>query len=1433
MVTLKLFLFGPPQVMLEEQPVDINRRKALAMLVYLAVSGQAHSRDALATLFYPDHDQSRARAYLRRDLAVLNSSLGGDWLETEQDRVELTPEAGFWLDVAQFQQLLARSRSHEHAPETVCADCLPLLTEAAKLYTDDFLAGFTLRDCPEFDDWQFFQAEGLRQELAAVLERLLEGLRGQGESEAAIPHARRWVALDPLHEPAQQALIQIYGQTGQQAAALRQYEEFAALLEAELGLPPAEETTTLYEAIKAQRLLRPFIKTQQESPGRAGSKIGPGDEPLKKEADTPEATGQGVGLTQTGDRKLPIASPSAPVFCPTCGAQVLAAQPFCGQCGTPLRRICSACGTENALDSHFCRQCGTPVTQPSPLEFEPAPEPVRVEPREERRWVTVLFANVSGFTAMSEQMDPEDVKLRADRWARRLSQEVRRFEGTVINIVGAEVVAVFGAPVAHEDDPERAVRAGLAMAGLNLADDPGETVRVHVVINTGQVIAGLMGPQERRDYTVMGDMVNTAAQLLPAAPSGNVLVGAATYRATQHVVNYRELSPIAVKGKGNPVPVWEALDVVALPQARPFGTVPLIGRDQELDWLLAMGNRVVDNQQPHLVTILGEAGIGKSRLVAEVEQHLPEAMTVLHGHCLPYGEALSYGALGTMLKEAAGITIDDEPETARAKLTDLVMGVIEPDGLEGDPRELTRHLALMSGLDLEADRLTTSLDERVFRVSARRFLTAFARHDPLCLVFNNLHWADTTLLDLIEYVAAHVQEVPLLIVTQSRPELLENRVTWGRGVQSFTSLMLQPLDAQAVQGLVLALCREHGLPDELATQISRSAGGNPLYAEELVAMVAEQGEEVGIPLAIKLLISARLDTLPPEERQMLQVAAVFGSVFWEGGLRALVVRDITGPLEALAQKGLLRAQPRSQYPGEREYAFKHDLIRDVAYEILPRTERRTFHGQAADWLEQTAGEHIEAYINLIAHHAVEAGQHERAITYLIRAADRAGYATAHCQEAALLDEAIAIAERLNQHAQTADLHVRRGRAFIDLGMWAEAQQELQLALAELGPEDIEQRVQVLADLAWIRFWLVDVSGQYQAANQAMALAETIDRDDLVAKAMFAVGFSHMNDAELRQTQNLCRGALTRAGDTAIMELAMAAWASGIVSFWHGEFEEAIEYQHKAVQMGHNGHHTIPTAIALPQLGLALAADGRYAEAEGVFDQSRQFGREYELWPFLARALAMAAGYHLDLCDYAGHEQIATEARELGLSLRFPPPTWSASIDLLLNFARRQEVARYDKLVDEVAEFVERAPGFHGWLWRLRFAEAQAEVALACGDWDEALRWAERGIARSREFGRAKYHALSLESRARALTRLNRTHEAVADLQSAVDIGRSIGDPAIFLRVATSLLAAAGDDDLLAETQAAARRISAALSDEAIRRHFEAGEPMQVLAGLTG
>ena len=301
MSNLRLFLLGPPRVEADGLPVDVKRRKALALLVYLAVSGQPHSRDALATLFFPELDQQRARAYLRRDLAALNTGLPGNWLAADRETIELKADRGVWLDIEQFQRCLATSQTHNHPPAEVCADCLPLLTEATTLYSDHFLAGFTLPDSPDFDEWQFFQAESLRQEYALTLKRLVAGLCARQEFDPAIPYARRWVALDPLYEPAQFQLIQLFDRAGQQAAAMRQYEEYVKLLEEELGIPPEEKTQTLYEAIKAKRILEPHLKQVRPpvpSPPATALESGPG--PSSTPAPLPAQLGRYELLAEIG-----------------------------------------------------------------------------------------------------------------------------------------------------------------------------------------------------------------------------------------------------------------------------------------------------------------------------------------------------------------------------------------------------------------------------------------------------------------------------------------------------------------------------------------------------------------------------------------------------------------------------------------------------------------------------------------------------------------------------------------------------------------------------------------------------------------------------------------------------------------------------------------------------------------------------------------------------------------------------------------------------------------------------------------------------------------------------------------------------------------------------------------------------------------------------
>ncbi len=1132
------------------------------------------------------------------------------------------------------------------------------------------------------------------------------------------------------------------------------------------------------------------------------------------------------------------------IFCPKCGQQNPPSNRFCGQCGSPLPSTCPACGAANLAGNRFCGTCGSALsaTGPSSIDASSFPQPsipagsagsTLVE--RERRLVTVLFCDLVGFTPLSERLDPEDVREIQSMYFGQMSKEIRTFGGTVEKYIGDAVLAMFGVPVAHEDDAVRAIRCGLslqaAIKSLAIEVDKqwGVELALRVGVNTGEVVSGKWEVAGRKEYDVSGDAVNTAARLQTAAEPGEVLVGEETMWLARKAIRFSERREVTLKGKAGVVPVYSAVEWRE--GAVAWGPrTPLVDRTDELALLTSIWVKAVREERPHFVTILGDPGIGKSRLVAEFEARVLHEALVLHGRCLPYGEVLGYWALAEVLKEATGITMTDDTETTYHKLGDLVAQVIGQTEAAWDPLEITRHLALLSGLDVEVNQPAIA-DQRALHMSVRHFIEALAHRQPLCVQFDDLHWADDALLDLIEFLAARVHGAPLLILAQARPELLEKRPAWGRGIRHFTSLSLEPLDEPHGYELALKLCKEHELSEDVAQRIGHGAAGNPLFAEELVATIAERGGTTGVPSAIKALISARLDALPPEERRAIQLAAVIGKVFWEGGLRALGASDdVNVHLEALERKDLLRSQLHSQFRGDREYAFKHDLIRDVAYEMLSRADRRLLHSRVADWIEAISGERVEEYLDLLAHHAVQAGQADRALDYLTRAAERAHRAAAHREEAALLAQAIDIAERAGQKQLVAGLQAKRGKAFHAVAMWREASHELELALAGLTSEQVEQRIQVLIDLAQVRYWLQDVPSMRRYATEALALAEEIGRDDLAAGAMGVLALADGSDGAVQASLDQWQRALVRAGKNLLTYPGWFEWY-GLTLYWTGNYEAAIERSREAIENARKSHDTTTINIVLGNLGMALTGRGHYDEALRVFAEARQVAHEYGTLTWLARTTAMWGGLYLEVFDFARAESTAEEAREISRSLNWLHAEISAGIDLLLNFARCQEVGRAEILLPEVAEAAEKGQGAHGWLWRLRLAQARAEIALARGEWEEAIGFADDAIAQSILRGRVKYQVAGLETRAKALGALGRKHEAIAGLHSAVELARPVGDPAMFLRAAVSLLALDGNDALLAEARTTVRRIIGALPDEEMIRCFKAAEPVRVLGPL--
>ena len=646
--------------------------------------------------------------------------------------------------------------------------------------------------------------------------------------------------------------------------------------------------------------------------------------------------------------------------------------------------VCRRCGRENAPGARFCSACG------NALAATASPK------REERKVVTVLFADLVGFTSRAEQLDPEDVRAMLSPYYARLRAELERFEGSVEKFSGDAVMAVFGAPVAHEDDPERAVRAALAIReAINELNerDPSLELRVRVGVNTGEALVAL-DADPGGEGMVAGDVVNTTARLQAVAPVNGILAGETTYRATAHVIEYRTAEAVDAKGKERPVPAWEVLSTRArlgvdvVRRAR----VPLVGREREFDVLLGAFSRARAERSPQLVTLVGVPGIGKSRLVLELLQVArddPQLILWRQGRSLPYGHGVTFWALGEMVKAHAGILEADPPETAEEKLaraTDDVLGA--------EAEWVRAHLRPLVGLGRETE-LALERGGESF-AAWRRFFEALAERHPVVLVFEDLHWAEDRLLDFVDHLVDWAADVPILIVCTARPELLGRRPEWGGGKRNAATIALSPLTPSETARLVAALLEQAVIPVELQQRLLARAEGNPLYAEQYVRMLIDRGllvrgddgrwriralRELPLPESVQGIIAARLDGLPADEKALLQDAAVLGKVFSTSALTA--VSGIEGAalerlLHALVRKEFVRRERRSSIAGEAEFAFSHLLIGEVAYAQVPRGRRAAKHQLAAEWLESLGADRREDQAETIAHHYLSALELSRA-----------------------------------------------------------------------------------------------------------------------------------------------------------------------------------------------------------------------------------------------------------------------------------------------------------------------------------------------------------------------------------------------------------------------------------------------------------------------
>jgi class 3 adenylate cyclase/tetratricopeptide (TPR) repeat protein len=1105
--------------------------------------------------------------------------------------------------------------------------------------------------------------------------------------------------------------------------------------------------------------------------------------------------------------------------------------------------VCPNCGRENEADARFCSACGAALQEAAPS-------------REERKVVTVIFADLVGFTSRAEQMDPEDVRAVLEPYHARLRSLLERYGGTVEKFIGDAVMALFGAPTAHEDDPERAVRAALAIRDWVREQ---EALQLRIAITTGEALVALGARPAEGEGMASGDVVNTAARLQGAAPVNGILVDETTYRATEQMIVYEQRDAVSAKGKASPIAVWEPVEArsrYGIDTAQ-LSRAPLIGRERELDVLLAALGRVRADRAPQLVTLVGVPGIGKSRLVYELFQAVendPELLYWRQGRSLPYGEGVSFWALGEIVKAQAGILETDSSDETEGKLSRSVRQLVD----EPEAEWVERHLGTLVGIESEQELLGDRRSEAF--AAWRRFFEGIAEERPLVLVFEDLHWADEGLLEFIDHLIDWAAGVPILVVCTARPELLARRGSWGGGKPNAATLSLSSLDDEQTARLVAALLERSVLPAETQTALLQRAGGNPLYAEEFVRMVTDRelvagGEELPLPESVQGIVAARLDALPDEEKTLLQDAAVIGKVFWLGaaaGIGGMERAAAEESLHSLERKEFVRRERRPSVAGESEYAFRHLLVRDVAYSQIPRARRAEKHRLAGGWIEKLG--RPEDHAEMLAHHysnalelaraagADTAALEEPARLALCEAGDRA-YALGSYQ-AARKFYAAAVEAWPENKTQNAELLIRYGRVLNSVALgsapdvlteaiavslatgnsgqaaeaetlfcemyWLQGRRDSAFehlraaeALVETEPSSYS-KAYVMANVS--RFWMLagDSEHAIPVGREALAMAEELGLEELRAHALTNIGTSRLWSGDAGGFEDLEQSiAIGDAINSVESARAYGNLASALDDF--GELERASEMLDEARLRAERFGLDDWLLWLRGEVAWRPYSSGRWDEADRQLDELISDFLEHPFWMEMP-CRVLRGRMRLARGDTRGTREDAERALELARAAKDPQVLWPA-----LTFAARAFVSTDQPRADDhIAEVLSEWEALGCPLssesdWTgdaavvIPLVGREAEYLAAAGRAQQPSPWRRAAIAYVSgnplaaaeiygEIGAGPDEAFARLRAADNLLREGRRAEADVELDAALSFWRSAGATA-YVREGEALLAA--------------------------------------------
>jgi class 3 adenylate cyclase/tetratricopeptide (TPR) repeat protein len=956
------------------------------------------------------------------------------------------------------------------------------------------------------------------------------------------------------------------------------------------------------------------------------------------------------------------------VVCVTCGTANDPATKFCVQCGARMGSACASCGSPLKDGVRFCGECGTPVAAEVPRGPAADRPPEPPAPVAERRLVTVLFADLVGFTPFSEERDAEEVRETLSRYFELAKELVGRYGGTVEKFIGDAVMAVWGTPTAHEDDAERAVRAALEL--VDAVPALGSGIQARAGLLTGEAVVTLGATDQGM---VAGDLVNTASRLQSVAPPGSVFVGEATHRAASKAIAFEPAGEHQLKGKAAVVSAWHALRVVAEVGGRNRSETleaPFVGREAEFRLLKDMLHATARERRARLMSVTGIAGIGKSRLAWEFEKYLDGVVEPVRWHAgrsPAYGEGLTFWALGEMVRSRTGLLETDDQDTTRAKIAASVTQWV-PDAEERSWIE-SALLALLGAGDPPAG------GREALFAAWRTYFERIAAAGTVAMVFEDLHWADAGLLDFIDHVLEWSRDYPIYIVTLARPELLERRPDWGAGKRNFTAISMEALDGghmrQLLEGLV------PGLPDATVKAIVTRAEGVPLYAVEMVRVLVADGRlveadgvyrpvgdlgDIAVPDTLLALIAARLDALEPADRGLLQDAAVLGQSFGLGAL-AFITNGKTDELEprlrSLVRKEVLAHKVDARSPERGQYSFVQALIREVAYNTLARPERKARHLAAARWLESRGEEELAGALAahyLAAYQNAPPGPEADALAAQARialrgAGDRAAGLGSHEQAMSFYDQALTVSPSTIEQVE---LLIRSADAATIATRHDDAEDRARKALVlELQQAD---RIGIANATALLGRVLLNA----YRPDEALEVLEPAARDlaDVAAEpAVIALG-----------------GQLARA------------------YFFLEQNQRAVEVADRVLAAAEHANLLAIVADTLITKGSALCNLGRAYEGVGTVRTGQALAEANQMHELVFRGLANRVGFEMTMDPWVSFE---TAQEGLALSQRLG---WLANPTLIVNYAgAAMRVGEWDAAIEETTRGLERGPDPVDWI----------------------------------------------------------------------------------------------------------------------------------------